>query len=114
MMSATDYGVIVSGTALLAGTLDALLQGGFNPAVGSTYKFLFANPGEISGTFSSILNDLFNDGTERWLVDYDNGDGYVELIAQSNGSPVPEPATLLVLIPGLLGVGYGLRRRLLG
>jgi PEP-CTERM motif-containing protein len=26
---------------------------------------------------------------------------------------VPEPATLLVLIPGLLGAGYGLRRKLL-
>jgi len=37
----------------------------------------------------------------------------VELIAENNGVPVPEPATLLVLIPGLLGAGYGLRRRLL-
>ena len=27
-------------------------------------------------------------------------------------APVSEPATLLVLIPGLLGMGYGLRRRL--
>ncbi len=28
-------------------------------------------------------------------------------------SPVPEPGALLVLIPGLLGAGYGLRRKLL-
>jgi len=26
-------------------------------------------------------------------------------------SPIPEPSALLVLIPGLLGVGYGLRRK---
>jgi hypothetical protein len=35
MISATKYGAInVNGSALLAGTLDILLQGGFNPAVG--------------------------------------------------------------------------------
>ena len=33
----------------------------------------------------------------------------VELTAEANN--VPEPATLLVLIPGLLGMAYGLRRR---
>ena len=32
---------------------------------------------------------------------------------QIDGVPVPEPDTLLVLIPGLLSVGYGLRRKLL-
>jgi len=32
---------------------------------------------------------------------------------QIDGVPVPEPGTLLVLIPGLLSVGYGLRRKLL-
>ena len=102
----------VNGSALLDGTLDILLKAGFNPAVGSTYKFLFSNPGQINGTFASILNDFFNGGTEKWLVTYDNADGYVELTAEQGPPPVPEPATLLVLIPGLLGMGYGLRRRL--
>jgi len=37
--------------------------------------------------------------------------GFVELIAEK--SPVPEPATLLVLIPGLLAAAYGMRRHLL-
>ncbi len=110
MISSTNFGVInVNGSALLDGTLAVLLQGGYNPAVGSMYKFLLANPGQINGTFSSILNDVFNGGTEKWLVDYDNADGFVELTAEANN--VPEPATLLVLIPGLLGMAYGLRRR---
>ena len=110
MISSTNFGVInVNGSALLDGTLAVLLQGGYNPAVGSMYKFLLANPGQINGTFASILNDIFNGGTEKWLVTYDNADGFVELTAEANN--VPEPATLLVLIPGLLGVAYGLRRR---
>jgi len=96
----------------LNGTLDILLKPGFDPRVGSIFQFLFANPGQISGTFANIQNQFFNNGTEEWLVTYDNTDGIVELTAEK-ASPVPEPATLLVLIPGLLGAGFGLRRRLL-
>ena len=111
IITPTSYGVInVNGSALLDGTLDILLKPGFNPAVGSTYKFLFANAGQINGTFASILNDFFNGGTEQWMVNYDNADGYVELTAEKVSS-VPEPSTLLVLIPGLMGMAYGLRRR---
>jgi hypothetical protein len=49
------------------------------------------------------------------VLDPENGPGFVELIAELNGGPPPvsEPATLLVLIPGLLGASYGLRRKLL-
>lgn len=45
MISATNFGVInVNGSALLDGTLSILLQGGYNPAVGSMYKFLNFTP----------------------------------------------------------------------
>jgi len=108
----------VTGSALLAGTLDILLKQGFNPTLGSEFKFLFANPGQITGTFASILlngmYDAFNctDKTcDYFDPNVDSADGYVEVTVKER--PVPEPATLLVLIPGLLGVGYGLRRKLL-
>src|SRR5271157_3107334 len=111
--SPNSFGFInINGSALLNGTLDILLKPGFDPRVGSIFQFLFANPGQISGTFANIQNQFFNNGTEEWLVTYDNTDGIVELTAEK-ASPVPEPATLLVLIPGLLGAGFGLRRRLL-
>jgi len=64
------------------------------------------------GQFANIENDIFNGGTEMWVVDYHNAGGFVELMAEPNQQPVSEPGTLLVLIPGLLGMGYGLRRLL--
>ena len=65
----------------LDGTLEILLAQGFDPAVGTTYKFLLFTPGDLSGMFASIQSDVFNDGTEKWLVIYDNANGYVELAA---------------------------------
>ena len=114
--SNSNYGVInVTGSALLAGTLDIMLKQGFNPIVGTEFTILTSSPGLLSGTFANIVNDCFNNQTECWGVTYDRADGLLELTAQPNGGPPPvsEPATLLVLIPGLLGMGYGLRRRLL-
>jgi hypothetical protein len=110
-----NCGVInVTGSALLAGTLDIILKAGFNPMVGSEFTILTSSPGLLSGTFGSIENDCFNNRTECWAVTYDYADGLLELTASPNGPPpVSEPGTLAVLIPGLLGMGYGLRRRLL-
>jgi hypothetical protein len=114
MITPTGYGVIHlnGGSALLDGTLDILLQSGFDPKVGSTYEFLMgAAPDELNGTFDYILNDTFNDGTEKWLVTYDNADGYVELIA-ATATTTPEPSSFLLFGSGLLCLGYSIRRRI--
>ncbi len=66
----------------------------------------------LNGTFDTILNDTFNGGTQMWMVNYDNTDGYVELIAVTGTGTTPEPATLQLLIPGLMVAGCSLRRRL--
>ncbi len=47
-----------------------------------------------------------------WTVDYDGADGYVELIAAPTIPALPEPGILSILIPGLLGAGFMLRRQL--
>jgi hypothetical protein len=109
MISSTNFGVInVNGSALLNGTLDILLQGNYNPSVGSTYKFILTSANGVNGVFSSIENDVFNNGTEKWGVDYDSAGGYAELIAE----PVPEPGVLFILVPALLGTGFKLRHQL--
>ena len=81
--------------------------------MGSTYKFLLANAGQVNGVFSTIEDDIFDGGAEKWGLDYDSADGYVELIAEQNQTPLPEPGVLLTLIPGLLGAGFLFRRHLL-
>jgi fibronectin-binding autotransporter adhesin len=110
--SATAFGQLnVAGSASLNGTLDILLKSGYNPAVGTSFTFLLLNPGQLSGTYATILNDIFNGGTEKWIVNYNDAGGFVSLTAAMNVSTTPEPGTFLLLGSGLLSIAYGVRRR---
>jgi hypothetical protein len=112
MISNSNFGqIFVNGSVSLDGTLDILLQGGFKPAVGSAYDLILFTPGDLTGTFSNIQNDIFNNGTEMWLLTYDNSGGLVELTAEARA--VPEPGSLLMLFSGVVAAGYELRRKLL-
>jgi hypothetical protein len=112
MISNSNFGQIFASSASLNGTLDIMLQGGFNPAVGSSYDIILMSPGGLSGAFSTILNQVFNGGTEIWNVTYDNVNGLVVLTAAQNGTPTtPEPGTFLLFGSSLMGVAYAARRR---
>jgi len=107
----SSFGVvnIMNGVPVtLNGTLDILLQSGFNPAVGSTYDFINFSPGQLNGAFVIIQNILFNNGAEKWVVIYDNAAGHVELQARAT----PELSSVLLLgAGGVLSVAFGVRLR---
>ena len=107
--SAGQFSVLnVLGNADLNGTLDPVLLDGFIPMIGQTFTFL--NYAGLTGEFSRIKNEVFNNGTERWSITYQSTDAI--LTATKN---VPDQAsTLLLLTLSLLGlVTYhqSLRRR---
>ncbi len=109
-ISAAGFGVIVvADGASLDGTLRVLLEPGYDPTVGSTYKFLTFLPGGLTGEFASIQNQFFNGGSEMWLVLYDNSDGWVELKAAP--ATTPEASSLLLVGTGLIGVVSAIRRK---
>ena len=113
-IDATGFSILMvnGGPVVLDGTLDVLLDPNYNPTVGSFYKFLLFGPGSLSGTFASLQNAIFNNGTEKWVVIYNDAGGYVELMAQSNNQATPEPASFLLLGTGLIALSIGLRRRM--
>ncbi len=111
-----SFGVIDAyGGVSLNGVLNIQLANGFIPQAGQTFSILNFAPGTLTGTFSSIQNGIFNNGTEQFLVTYDNAAGQVlltaELLTGSGDLPaVPEPSSALVLALGLPAAAWVTRR----
>ena len=97
----------VLGDANLNGFLDPVLLNGFVPTIGQTFTFL--DDAGLTGSFSWIQNQLFNNRTEQWNVVYQPN----EAVLTVGPNTIPDQgSTLLLLTLGLLGlVTY--RRQLL-
>ena len=108
-MNTGQFSVLnVLGNANLNGNLDPVLLNGFVPDIGQSFTFL--NYASLTGGFSQILNQVFNNGTEQWSVSYQNKNAI--LMVESHTGAVPDQgSTFLLLTLGLLGVAtYQLQR----
>jgi hypothetical protein len=94
---ANAFGLIdVDGPAYLNGTLDPVLDGGFNPTLGQTFQFLTFD-GTYEGPGFNLEDAQIGNGLQGDLV---YGNDFAELEV---GPLVPEPTTLpLLLASGLV------------
>jgi hypothetical protein len=106
-MSSDQFSVLnVLGNANLNGFLDPVLSNGFVPTIGQTFTFL--NYASLTGEFSHIKHQVFDNGLLQWSVTYEANHAIltVEQHTPDQGS------TLLLLALGLLGL-VTCRRQLL-
>ncbi len=86
-IAADTFGVLQSPIVSLDGTLRIQILPGRFPPVGARYQFIVFQPGGLTGQFANIENDVFNNGTEKWVLNYSSG--YVELEAVQNTGIAP-------------------------
>jgi hypothetical protein len=94
------YPVDLSGVSL-----HVTLQNGFTPSIGETFTMMTFLPGLLSGTFSQVSWDSFDNGRGYFLVSYNNGGGDVSITAEERSVPEPSAISLAVLAFGLLWWG---------
>jgi autotransporter-associated beta strand protein len=105
--SAGDFSVLnVLGNANLSGYPDPILLNGFVPTIGDS--FIFLNYGSLTGGFSRIQHQVFDNGMLQWSVIYEDNNAILT-VAQHTPD---QGSTFLLLTLGVLGlVTY--RRQLL-
>jgi hypothetical protein len=63
------------------------------------------------GPDSASANDILQVSFENWTHDDLNAYFRINIIASGSITPIPEPGTCAMVIAGLLGIGYQVRRR---
>jgi hypothetical protein len=87
----------LTGDLDLGGTLAFDFLNGFMPSFGESFLMATFAPGHLSGGFSSILGNSFNNDQWMFNIDYDNHDGQILLTVVDKPRNVPEPATWALL-----------------
>lgn len=105
-LSAGEYDVLnISGDATFTGgNMEFDFINGFNAAAGNYWDFLFANSITGLDTLAFTVNGL-GSGLNWEIVPITGGERLL-----INGTPVPEPATMLLVLFGLMGLA-GIRKR---
>jgi hypothetical protein len=75
----------VLGNANLNGELDPELMNGFVPSIGQSFTIL--DYGSVTGSFSHIRNQVFDNGRKRWSLVYQPTGA--ALVVVRNGSSTP-------------------------
>jgi len=89
----------VLGNANLNGNLDPVLLNGFVPAIGESFTFL--NYASLTGGFSHIKHQVFDNGMLQWSVIYQNNSAILTVVPNT----IPDQgSTFLLLTLGLLGL----------
>ncbi len=85
---------IDAATASLDGTLDIMLGNGAKP-VGTVFDILLGTP--FTGAFSNVEGSIFDNGRQKYVLDYDHADSIVSLTVANNTTPEPGSAFLSTL-----------------
>ncbi|TMP93878.1 MAG: VPDSG-CTERM sorting domain-containing protein [Verrucomicrobia bacterium] len=89
----------VMGNANLNGYLDPVLLSGFVPNIGDS--FIFLNYASLTGGFSHIKHQVFDNGLLQWSVIYQNNSAILTVVPNT----IPDQgSTLLLLTLGLLAL----------
>jgi len=92
----------LTGQLDLSGILSFDFVNGYMPTLGQTFDFATFAPGELTGSFSSVLGNSFNNDQWMFDIDYDNNDGKIVFtVVENEANGVPEPATWAFLILAL-------------
>jgi hypothetical protein len=104
---AGDFSVLnLLGNANLNGYLDPVLLNGFVPTIGETLTFL--NYASLTGEFSHIKHQVFDNGMLQWSVIYE--DNHAILTVERH---VPDQGSTLLLLMLCLLALVAYRRQLL-
>jgi CubicO group peptidase (beta-lactamase class C family) len=101
--------LLISGSASLNGTIDAICFGTCNYDVGTSWEVMRADRG-VTGKFAgSVLMTGFSSGA--FMVDYSHDNQVWLTVTEATVGAVPEPGTYALMFSGVAVIGWLARRK---